>query len=285
MGLDSAKSSPDGEAGDGIDPAAVPGNGEERGLPFAAPCRKLAADAPMRWLRLGWRDLRQAPVQSLSYGALLVFCSYLLAVLAITYGNLVVLLALVSGFIFVGPVLAMAFYAISFQLQQGRTPTLGQSLKESWRHIGNAMVFAVMLMVIFLVWARAVSMTHVFFPMRARPDFAEMATFLGIGTLVGSLFAAFVFCVSAFSLPMIVDRKTDMVTAVVTSFNAVLRNKGVMVVWALLIVAAVAAGLVTAFIGLGVTLPLLGHATWHAYQETIDATAWPSHAAGYGDQA
>jgi len=223
-------------------------------------------------------------VQSLSYGAILVACSYLLALLAINFGNLVVLLALLSGFIFVGPVLALAFYDISFQLQKGVTPTLGHALRESWRHIGNEMIFAVILMVIFLVWARAASMIHVFFPMQTRPELAEMATFLGVGALVGSLFAAFVFCISAFSLPMIIDRKVDMVTAVVTSFNAVLRNKPAMFIWTLLIVSAVAIGIVTAFLGLAVMLPLLGHATWHAYQETIDSSAWPRHS-GYNRDA
>jgi uncharacterized membrane protein len=76
---------------------------------------------------------------------------------------------------------------------------------------------------------------------------------------------------------MITDRETDMVTAVVTHFNAVLRNKTTMVVWALLIIAAVATGIGTAFVGLGITLPLISHATWHAYQETIDSSAWPKH--------
>jgi len=252
-------------------------NGSES-LPFAAPCRKLEISAPLRWIALGWKDLKLAPRQSLSYGFILVLCSYLMAFLAITFGNLVVLLALLSGFIFLGPMLAMAFYDISLQLQKGRKPTLGHSIRESWHHIGNEMVFAVILMIIFLVWARAVSLTHVFFPMRANPDLAELATFLGVGTIVGSLFAAFVFCISAFSLPMIIDRKTDMVTAVVTSFNAVLRNKVPMLIWALLIISAVALGLITAFIGLGITLPLIGHATWHAYRETIDSSDWPRHA-------
>lgn len=254
--------------------------GQDKGsesLPFAAPCKKLEASAPIEWVKLGWRDIRQAPMQSLSYGAILVICSYLMAFLALTFGNRVMLLAFLSGFIFLGPVLAIAFYDISFQLQRGRTPTLGHSIRESWRHISNQMIFAVILLVIFLVWARAASMVHVFYPMWARPDLAELATFLGIGTLVGALFAAFVFSVSAFSLPMIVDRKVDTVTAIVTSFNAVLRNKLAMLVWALLIVTAVAFGIATVFIGLGITLPLIGHATWHAYKETIDSSAWPSH--------
>lgn len=251
-------------------------NGSEA-LPFAAPCKKLENNAPIRWIKLGWQDLWRAPGQSLSYGAILIACSYLMAFLALTFGNLVVLLALLSGFIFLGPMLAMAFYDISLQLQNGRIPTLGHSLQSSWRQIGNQLVFAVMLLIIFLVWARAASMIHVFFPALANPNLAELATFLTVGTIVGSLFAAFVFCVSAFSLPMIMDRDVDTVTAVVTSFNAVLRNKAAMAVWALLIVAAVATGIVTAFIGLGITLPLIGHATWHAYQETIDSSAWPKH--------
>ena len=247
-------------------------------LPFAAPCKTLQIEAPLRWLRLGWQDLRRAPKQSLSYGALLVVISYLVAGLAITFGNWVVLLALLSGFVFVGPILALAFYDISKQLQNDRSPTLANSLRASLRHIGNQMVFAVILTVIFLVWARAASMTHVFFPAMSSPELADLALFLGVGSAIGSVFATIVFSVSAFSLPMIIDRDADMVTAVVTSFNAVLRNKAVMVVWVLLIVAAVGIGIATAFIGLAVTLPLIGHATWHAYRETIDASAWPRHA-------
>ena len=246
-------------------------------LPFAAPCKKLEVNAPIRWIKLGWQDLRRAPAQSLSYGAILVACSYFLAFLALTFGNYVVLLALISGFVLLGPILAMAFYDISLQLQRGRTPTMAGSLRRSLHHVGNQMVFAVILLIIFLVWARAASMVHVFFPALADPSLNELATFLAIGSAVGSLFAAFVFCISAFSLPMITDRDADTVTAVVTSFNAVLRNKAAMVVWALLIVASVATGIATAFIGLGITLPLIGHATWHAYQETIDSSAWPRH--------
>lgn len=246
-------------------------------LPFAAPCRELPISAPVGWLKLGWRDLRRAPVQSLSYGVLLVLLSYLIAGLAISLGNWVVLIAMLSGFVFVGPVLALAFYDISERLYEGETPTLPSSLRASLRHIGNQMVFAVILMVIFLVWARAASMTHVFFPALSSPKLSDLALFLGVGSAIGTVFATIVFCVSAFSLPMIIDRDADMVTAVVTSVNAVLRNKAPMLVWAMLIVAAVGIGIVTAFIGLAVTLPLIGHATWHAYHETIDASAWPHH--------
>ncbi len=139
------------------------------------------------------------------------------------------------------------------------------------------MVFALVLLVIFLVWARAASMVHVFFPVESNPEWQEIARFLVIGSAVGSIFAAITFAASAFSLPMIMDRQVDTVTAVVTSVNATLRNKVTMAVWIMLIVCCTALGFATAFIGMVVLFPLMGHATWHSYRETIDASAWPRH--------
>lgn len=246
-------------------------------LPFTAHCHKIELNAPLRWLKLGWQDIKQAPMPSLGYGALIVAFSYLLAYLALTFGNLVVLLSLLSGFIFTGPIIALGFYDISQQLELGRKPTFVHAIKTSMRHIGNEMLFAMFLLVVFLVWARAFSMSHVFFPAFAQPSLAQQARFLIIAFAVGTLFALFIFCISAFSLPMIMDRKADMITAAVTSFNAVLRNKAAMLLWALLIVVVVGFGLVTAFIGLAIAMPLVGHATWHAYQDTIDSSAWPKH--------
>jgi uncharacterized membrane protein len=127
---------------------------------------------------------------------------------------------------------------------------------------------------VFLVWARAGSMVHVFFPVDAHPDWRALSVFLGVGSAVGSMFAAITFACSAFALPMIADREVDAVTAVVTSFNAVLRNKRAMLVWSGTIVALTALGFITGLVGLAVVIPLLGHATWHAYRDTIDAEAW-----------
>ena len=121
------------------------------------------------------------------------------------------------------------------------------------------------------------SAVEIFLPDQAEPSGIALATFFAIGTVIGSLFAVVVFAASALSLPMFVDRRTDAVTAVVTSVNAVLRNKRAMLVWAILIVLCVAIGFATALIGLAVTMPLIGHATWHAYREAIDASAWPQN--------
>jgi uncharacterized membrane protein len=184
-------------------------------------------------------------------------------------------IGMATGFIFVGPVLAVGLYSISRQLGKGLEPVMGYCLREGKYHIKELLVLGIILMVVLLVWARAAAMVHVFFPSEGTPDFQQMLPFLAIGSLVGSVFAAIVFSTSAFSLPMILDRKVDAITASVTSINAVLRNKKPMILWGCLIALSVILGFATAFIGFIVLLPLIGHATWHGYRETIDATAWP----------
>jgi uncharacterized membrane protein len=261
---------------------------EAAALPFVAPCRTLAATAPLDWLRRGWHDMWSAPRQSLAYGAIVVLLSFVVALVTIEFGNYFELLALVSGFILIAPLLAVGTYVISSQLDRGETPSIRRCVREEQRALGNLMVFALMLMVVFLVWARAGSAVHVFFPIGEAPDWRDYLTFFGIGSAIGSIFAAIVFSAAAFSLPMIVDRKVDTVTAVVTSINAVLRNKPAMIVWAACIVLAVAPGFALLFLGrdrgshvawlmvlLGITMPLAGHASWHGYKATIDASAWP----------
>jgi uncharacterized membrane protein len=245
-------------------------------LPFVAPCRVVAPFAPLRWLRLGWRDLAAAPAQSLAIGAGITVLSALVCGIALRFGTGWLLLVLLSGFIFVAPVLAISVYAISAALEQAAKPSLAACLAAARRDLGDALVYSLILMVICLVWVRAGSAVEIFFPEQAVPSQLALATFLAIGSAVGSLFALAAFAASAFSLPMLVDRRADAVTAVVTSVNAVLRNKRAMLVWALLIVLSVAVGFATALVGLAVTMPLIGHATWHAYRETIDASAWPA---------
>jgi uncharacterized membrane protein len=104
--------------------------------------------------------------------------------------------------------------------------------------------------------------------------------YLTIGTIVGAFFAIVTFSVSAFSLPMIMHRDVDSVTAIVTSINAVLRNKWPMMLWLAIIVAGLVIGMMTAFVGLIVILPLIGYGAWHGYLETIDAGAFPRHSVG-----
>jgi len=199
----------------------------------------------------------------------LVLFGYLITWLAWGEGNTVALFTLAMAFILSGPVLAFGLYSISRQLEQGREPRLGICWRESRNHLRNEMLFALVMLVVLLVWARAASMVHVFFPVGEELGVLGWLEFLAVGSAVGSVFAAIVFSSSVVSLPMMLDRNTDAITSALTSVAAVVQNKGVMVLWAALIGSLMLIGFVTAYIGLVVVLPLIGHATWHAYRETV----------------
>jgi uncharacterized membrane protein len=255
----------------------TPDGHDPRQLPFVAPCRSLPAGAPLAWIRRGWQDYHAALWPSLGYGVVIAALSWVVVGIGLKLGSYWAVLILLSGFVFVAPVLALGLYSISRQLGRGLQPSLRRCVSEQRRSLGTAMVFALALLVVFLVWARAGSMLHVFFPEEGHPDWTQLAGFLAIGSAVGSVFALVTFAFSAFSLPMICDRDADAITAVVTSVNAVLRNKRAMAVWIALIVALTAIGFATALLGLVVTIPLLGYATWHGYRDTVDASDWPEN--------
>lgn len=250
-------------------------------MPFVAPCRKLGLFAPFRWVRLGIRDLMKAPKQSLVYGGTGAALIAIVTLLAWYKGSQWIMFAMLGGFVFLAPLACIGLYAISAQLERGQKPSIKRSLKAAFRrHFANEMVFAIVLLVIFLVWARAAIMVTVFFPTEGQVTTQQLLTFLAFGSSVGAVFAAVTFSASAFSLPMIMHRDVDSVTAIVTSVNAVLRNKGAMIVWLALIVFGLLLGVVTAFIGLVVIVPVIGYAAWHGYLETIDASAFPRHEEG-----
>ena len=250
-------------------------------LPFVAPCRKLSTFAAFRWLREGVRDLMRAPKESLVYGTVMAAIIAVVSVIAWVYGTHWLMLAMLGGFVFIAPLTCIGLYAISAQLERDQPVSLARSLRAAFRrHLGNEMVFAIALLVLFLVWARAGAMVSVFIPESGDPAPGEFITYLAVGSIVGAVFAALTFSASAFSLPMIMHRDVDSVTAIVTSINAVLRNKPAMLVWLTLIVAGLVVGLLTAFIGLIVILPVIGFAAWHGYLETIDASDFPRHTIG-----
>lgn len=250
-------------------------------MPFVAPCRKLSPWAPFRWVRLGVRDLVQAPQQSLIYGLAVALLIAFVSLLAWMKGSQWIMFAMLGGFVFLAPLTCIGLYAISAQLERGQPPLMARSLRAAFsRHLGNEMIFAIILLVIFLVWARAAVIITVFFPTDGEITIRELWPYLGFGSIVGAIFAAITFCASAFSLPMIMHRDVDSITAIVTSVNAVLRNKRAMFIWLTIIVASLLLGLVTAFVGLIVIIPVIGYAAWHGYLETIDAEEFPRHDVG-----
>jgi uncharacterized membrane protein len=254
---------------------------EEEALPFVAPCRQLETLAPFKWLALGWQDFRRAWPQSLTYGIAMAATMALVSFLAWQYGSYWFMLAMLGGFVFMAPVICIGLYAISAQLERNQPVSLVRALRAGFkRYLSNEMVFALVLLVLFLVWARAGAMVSVFFPVRGHPTLQDLTLYLCIGSSVGAIFAVLTFSISAFSLPMIMHRRVDAVTAVITSINAVLRNKLPLMIWLAIIVVGLVIGAATAFIGLAIILPIIGHAVWHGYLDTIDASEFPRHEVG-----
>ena len=242
--------------------------------PFVAPCRELSPGAPFNWLKAGWEDYRAAPGLSLAWGGFCWFLSTVITWLAWRIGGWVLLISLLSGFVFVGPLLAFGMYSVSRQLCLGNKPTLAQTLRAAWRPLSNSLVFALVVLVIFLLWARAGAMVHIFFPTAGAVKLKQLVTFLAIGSAVGSIFAAITFAASVFSLPFIANRDVDVVTAVVSSINAVLRNRWIMLLWGVLVAFLTFVGFATAMTGFIVIIPWLGYATWHGYRDALDVTDW-----------
>ena len=250
-------------------------------LPLMAPCRSLEVQAPLRWLAEGYADFRVAPRQSILYGVIMALICILLGVFATRFGGFIIPVALMGGIIFLAPVLCLGLYAISAQLERKQPAMLGRTFREAARRrLATELVFTLILLVVFLIWARAFSMVQVFMPAETSPDLVDILRYVAVALLVSGFFASVVFAFSAFSLPMIMHRDVDAVTAAITSINAVLRNKKAMAIWALLILASVVVGIATFFIAAVVLWPIIGLATWHAYLDTIDASMLPRHTEG-----
>lgn len=250
-------------------------------LPFLAPCRSVSATAPLRWLHKGVTDTRRAPLASLIYGALMASLLMFTTLAAWQLGSAWIMLMLLCSLVFAVPLACIGTYAISAQLERGLTVSLRETLKASVKsYIGTELVYALVMLVVFLVWARASSMASIFLPHTGSYEFAEMAGYLSILALVSLIFLSIIFAASVFSLPMIMHRDVDAITAIVTSINAVMRNKVTMLVWGILIALALIAGILTGGLALIFLLPSIGHASWHGYLETIDAEQFPRHSIG-----
>lgn len=248
-------------------------------LPYADRINVVASDEPFKWLAAGWQDFKQARSISLAYGLVFVVAGVALtaglAALDVAY----LIAPLCAGFLIVGPALTVGFYAISREIEAGRTPRLGAALM-AWRANPVPLLGLGLGLVLFLIiWIRlAVMIFALSFPFE-QPTIESVVTsalfttegnvFLVLGTVVGSIMATIAFVLSVFSLPLLLDRKADLVQAIVTSVVAVMMNIKVMAVWAALIVVFTAAGLASFYAGLCVTLPLIGHASWHAYRAVI----------------
>jgi uncharacterized membrane protein len=249
--------------------------------PSAAPAlrvRKLPYGAPFRWLARGARDLRSHLGIAVFYG----FCFWAMALTlsAVFRHKPEYTMTIVSGCLLVGPFLAMGLYDVSRRLERGETPALGHSITCWDGHLGSMGLLVLVLTLLELLWGRASLVVFAVFFNTGMPSTAGVLEavfnprnwqFLAVYLSVGGIFAALVFCSTVVSIPMILDRDTDAVTAALTSFRVVLENTGVMLLWGALVVALVLLALWPWGLGLLLVGPWLGHATWHAYR---DAVAW-----------
>jgi uncharacterized membrane protein len=238
--------------------------------------RIVSPGAPFRWLAAGWRDFRAHPLPSLFYGACFAVMGFLIYFVfgrAYQYVS-----ALVTGFFLVGPFLAIGLYDLSRRREQGKPAWLAPTL-DAWRpNVGAVGMFALVLGVILLVWARASLVVFALFFTYDMPDLQgflsqvlslEHVEFLLAYVCVGGFFAVLVFAISVVAVPMMLDRNTDGIVAALTSLRAFTANVPAMIVWGFIIVVLTAAGFATWFAGLAVAVPVIGHATWHAYRELV----------------
>lgn len=242
---------------------------------------KIDADRPWTWLARGWRDLCRVPALSLPFGLVYAALGIGITALVAVYEVFYLTGPLIAGFMLVGPLAAVGLYEISRSLALG-VPIQPLNVLTAWRR-NRLQVFlmGLTLMLVLLAWMRIAQLIFALFNSFTPPppefldfiDFllaAERIPFLVVGTTVGGVIAAGVFAITAISIPLLVDRSDrDIFQAMATSINAINANFWPMALWAWLVALFIGVGIATGFIGLIITLPLIGHGFWHAYKALV----------------
>jgi uncharacterized membrane protein len=241
--------------------------------------RNVTFGQPLHWLRAGAQDMVRAWPLSLFYGAVFALLGYGLVHAAEDRPHLA--MALISGFLFVAPVLATVFYGVSHRLEHHhKRPSLFVPLL-AWRtNPGSLGLFAVMLVFALISWERISAILVGLFlngsgigglsDLLSLGAVREHADFFLAYLAFGGVLALMMFSLSVVSLPMMLHRKVDFATALVTSFLATRLNFPVMLLWGVLIAGLAVIGMATDFIAMVVIFPWLGYASWHAYRELVE---------------
>jgi uncharacterized membrane protein len=240
--------------------------------------RHVPAMQALEWLRRGWNDLWQIRSASLLHGLLIAALGALLLILGSSPAYLVV--AAVSGYLLVGPIMATGLCELSRRRAAGEPLGFDDSLQGAMRNPRELLKFGAILAGVAFVWfvASEVMLRSVLYISGATTgqvlwgslmhagSRAEIITYIGSGAVL----AALVFAVSVVSVPLIIDRQATATEAILASLKATLRNLPAMLVWSVLIVALTAIGFATLLTGMIIVAPLLGHATWHAYRDLVE---------------
>ena len=242
--------------------------------------RHVDIDAPMDWLKAGWRTMLAAPAASLLYGVL--FALACIGVLLLARAFPWFTLSFLTGLLLIGPFLASGLYVAARQHGQGERVDIRESVALLWDRRTNLSLFALFLGLVMAAWVRLAALLFAIQMDLFSPTSNSLTGILsghfdpvvtGYFVLIGAILAAAVFITSAVATPLIVDRDTGPITAIQASARAVAANWKPMLIWAGLIVALTGVGVLSWFVGMVVLFPLLGYATWHSYRALVGATA------------
>ncbi|MBO6798413.1 DUF2189 domain-containing protein [Maricaulis sp.] len=238
--------------------------------------KKVRRDAPWKWLKLGFEDLRRAPLVSISYGLIFVLGGLAISGTLWAFGGEEAIPVALSGFALISTALAIGIYQVSRAFERGEKPRFRVVISRYPSRISQVSFMSVILVMLLLWFHIAQTLRIVLAPsgpfhpgefiqfMLTAP---EGMTFMIIGTITGAILAAFAFTISVLSFPMLIDQDVDAVTALVASFRSVLAQPFVMITWAWLIAFMVVAGSAVFTIGLAFTFLWIAHASCYAYKD------------------
>lgn len=253
--------------------------------------RSVALTRPLHWLLLGWHDTLHCGWISWAHGVLLSLSGMVLV--AVFYRQFWLLSGALSGFLLVAPILATSLYALSRARERGEKTDLQVVLKTwlNWQHRdkwGNEywclVQFGALLALAGTGWVLTSAALITLLapgPVLNPADFLQHVVLARNGFLfelwlaVGGVLAAPIFASSVIAIPLLLDRRLRLWQAVITSWRVVLANPLPMAFWAALIMVLTLLGMVSFLLGLIGVVPLLGHASWHAYRDLVDASALP----------
>ena len=233
-------------------------------------------------LRAGFRDFRRKPMMGLFFSHVYVVGGWLLYLFLVITDQIWWAIPITVGFPLMGPFLAVGLYEVSRRLEAGQTQwrrndIFGVIWRQRLRQLPS---MAWVIIVYFLFWSFFAHMLFALFLgpsalMNVTSSYAYLVTREGlmmllVGSGFGAVFAFVLFCLTAVSLPLLLDKELDFVTAMLTSIAVVRRNPVVMMCWAATIAGLTALALLPGLLGLFVVLPVLGHATWHIYRRALD---------------
>lgn len=231
-------------------------------------------------LRAGWRDFMATPGLGLVFALVYVAGGWLILWAVTAKGQLWWTLPASAGFPILGPFIACGFYEISRRIEAGETLNRAEVFQVIFRQKDRQIPsMAAVIVVFFLFWNFLAHMIFALFLGTATltnvtSSFGVFATaegmaMLAVGTVVGAVFATLLYSLTVVSLPLLLHREVDFVTAMITSFALVRDNPVVMLAWGAFIAASLFVAMLPMFLGLFVALPLLGHASWHLYRRAI----------------